>query len=197
MIEEMGNPLTDDSSDLVSLDTVVIMSNEVVNATKTAEDLGRTQYQTFGEEHMSDASIYGSIHKNNLPLFNSGQKKSTHKSEKTTQMKRDVQFFTRMYISCQSRDGGFDTFFEHENQPWPPLFAENNAMHLSNKAGIMVCLEALAECPQDTPVVALKVIDEAALVHALDSKRSNMTGKTFGEFGQKVFSHTSKDSCNL
>ena len=43
-IEEMGNPFSDDSSDLVTLHTNIIMPEKVVNAIKTAEEIGIVQY---------------------------------------------------------------------------------------------------------------------------------------------------------
>ena len=188
-IEEMGNPFLDDSSDLVALDTKVIMSEAVVNTIRTAEHLGSTQYQTFIKERMSESStsLYDPIHKNNLPLFKSGQKKNPRASTKTVAMKSDVQLFSRLYISCQSRDGDLETFFEHENHPCPPSLAENNSMRQGHKSDLMGCLEALTPRPANTPEVDVKIIDGAALMHTLDPKKSNVAVKTFGDFSQLVF----------
>ena len=52
-IEELGNPFADDSTDLATLDTKVIMSEEVVTTIQTAEQLGSTQYQSFIDKRMS------------------------------------------------------------------------------------------------------------------------------------------------
>ena len=72
-IEELGNPFADDNTDLVTLDTKVIMSEEVVTTIQTSEQLGSTQYQSFIDERMSGSTklLYDPIHKNNLSLFNS------------------------------------------------------------------------------------------------------------------------------
>jgi len=104
------------------------MSEEVVTTIQTAEELGSTQYQSFIDERMSGPtkSLYDPIHKNNLPLFKSGKTKTTKSSMKTVAMKNDVQLFSRMHIACQSRVGDLDSFFEHENHPWPPPLAEKN-----------------------------------------------------------------------
>ena len=91
-------------------------------------------------------------------------------------MKRDVRLFSRMYISCQSREGELDLFFEHENHPWPPALADNNSLRQGNKSDLMRCLEELAPHPIDTPLVNVKIIDGAALVHTLDPKRSLSPG---------------------
>ena len=188
-MEELGNPFADDSTDLVTLDTKLIMSEEVVTTIQTAEQLGSTQSQSFIDERISGStkSLYDPIHKNNLPLFKSWKTKTTKSSMKTVAMKNDVQLFSRMYIACQSREGDLDSFFEHENHPWPPSLAENNSMRQGSKADLVGCLEALAPRPEDTPEVDMKIIDGAALIYTLDPKKSNVTVKTFGDFLQLVF----------
>ena len=42
VIEELGNPFSDTSTDLYALDSKVIMLNSVVHTIRTAEDLGKT-----------------------------------------------------------------------------------------------------------------------------------------------------------
>ena len=188
-IEEMGNPFLDDSSDLVALDTKLIMSETVVNNMQAAEQLGKTQYEAFVDERISGSSkpFYDPIQKNNLTLFKSGKMKTSQKSSKAAAMKSDVQLFSRLYISCQSRDGDLDSFFEHENHPWPPSLAENNTMRHASKADLMDCLEALAPRPVDAPEVDVTIIDGAALMYILDPKQSNKVVRTFGEFAQLIF----------
>jgi len=188
-IEEMANPFSDDSSDLVTLHTNAIMPEKVVNTIKTAEDIGIEQYQAFTEERLggTSMSLYDTIRKNNLPLFKSGQKKGTRNSTKKTTMKSDVRLFSRMYISCQSREGELDFFFEHENHPWPLALADNNSLRQGNKSDLMRCLEGLATHPVDTPLPDIKIIDGAALVNTLDPKRSDVVVKTFGDFSQHIF----------
>ena len=44
VIEEMGNPFSDHSSDLVTLHANVIMSGAVVNTTQNIEEIGTTQH---------------------------------------------------------------------------------------------------------------------------------------------------------
>ena len=167
-IKDLGNPFADDSTDLVTLDTKV-------TTIQTAEQLGSTQYQSFIDERMSAStkSLYDPIHKNNLPLFKSGKTKTTKSSMKTVAMKTGVQLFPRMYI---------DSFFEHENHPWPPSLAENNSKRQGSKADLMGCLEALARRPEYTSEVDMEIIDGAALMYTLDPKKSNVTVKTFGDF---------------
>ena len=87
-------------------------------------------------------------------------------------MKSDLELFSRMYISCQAREGEMDIFFEHENHAWPPSLAENNSMCHGNKAHLLKCLEPLAPRPQTSPEVDAKILDGAALVHMLEPKHA-------------------------
>ena len=77
VMEEAGNPFKETSSDLLKLDTKVLMSNEVIEAVRTAEDIGKHQYQRFVEERLNDnvRSFYDSMTRNSLPLFKTGPKK--------------------------------------------------------------------------------------------------------------------------
>ena len=52
IIEELGNPFVDTSSDLFALDSKQIKPKSVVDAIKSAEDIGEAQYHTFLEERL-------------------------------------------------------------------------------------------------------------------------------------------------
>ena len=190
VMDEMGNPFSENSKDLFPLESKVIMSDEVVQAVRTAEELGKSQYKSFITDHITIAStkdFYDTICKNNMPLFKSHSKNPSSKTQtKLTNMKNDVQLFSRMYISCQARDQDLDTFFEHENHAWPPSLDENNIMYHGNKAELLGCLEVLAPWPNETPEVDVSIIDGAALVHTFDPKKSNTVIKTFNDYAQKV-----------
>ena len=47
VIQETGNPFMVTSTDLLTLDTKMVMSVEVVEAVKTAQNIGTRQYQQF------------------------------------------------------------------------------------------------------------------------------------------------------
>ncbi len=145
-IEEMGNLFSDDSSDLVTLHTNVIMPEKVVDAIKSAEEMGAEQYQTFTEEQLggtSNLSMTPFTRTIGLCLSRDRRKIPEAVLKKTT-MKSDVRLFSKMYNTCQSREGELDFFFEHENHPWPPAFADNNSLRQGNKSDLMKCLEGLA-----------------------------------------------------
>lgn len=71
ILEEMGNPFTEDSTELIVLDTKEIVPECVVQAIKTVKQKGQSQYDQFVEERLVKCSkaITDTIHRNKLPLF--------------------------------------------------------------------------------------------------------------------------------
>ena len=190
IFNEWGNPFTETSSNLFAVDTNVLMADEVVQSVREAEDLGKAQYKALVDGHMINLtkSIYDIIPKNNLILFKSGREKRSSKTKtKLSNMKSDLELFSRMYISCQAREGEMDVFFEHENHAWPPSLAENNSMCHSSKADLLKCLEPFAPSPPSPPEVDVKLFDGAALVHTLEPKNAVSAVKTFKDYAERVF----------
>ncbi len=134
IIGELGNPFTEDSPDLYTLDSKVIMPDTVVNTVKTIDDTGKSKYQRFIEERINDnaTDFNHIIPKNSLPLF-SNYEKLKSKSKTKLPVYTDVRLFSRMYISCQGRVGDLDNFFRHKNHSWPPSLASNNVINQTKK----------------------------------------------------------------
>jgi len=174
-MEEMGTPFSDASDDLYALDTKVEMPAPVVESIKTAEALGKRQYQRFVDERLNDnvRTFYDTIQKNKLPLFASfdATPKTTNKTAACTSgLKTDIHLFSRMYISCQAR----------------PL-ASNSIMHQTTKSDLVQYLESLVPPNLGVPKVDVRIVDGAALVHSLDPKKSNATMKTVNDYSQHMF----------
>ena len=119
VFEEIGNTFKEDSGDLLTLDTKLIMDSEVHKVVENAYTVGQEQYELFVKERFVDQtkSIKDPIKKNKLQVFTTSPRKQ--KSQIAT-MKEDCFLFSRLYITCQSREGNLEDFFKHENQPWPP-----------------------------------------------------------------------------
>ena len=98
--------------------------------------------------------------------------------KKVSSMMNNVQLFSGMYISCETRDGDLDTFMAHGNHAWPRSLAENNNMQQGNKLDPLPCLESLAVKPNNKPVTDVKIFKGAA-VQMLDPKSGNTIVKTF------------------
>ncbi len=92
-----------------------------------------------------------------------------------------------MYIACQARESNTDSFFSHENHPWPPSLASNGIMHSTNKSDLMSCLESIVPTSESVPKVDDKIIDGSAVVHILDPKKSSQSVKTFKDYATYVF----------
>ncbi len=70
-IEEMGSPFTDNSNDLLVLDTRNIVDAAVIYTVRHIEELGQQQYDTYVQDRLVNqtTSIAVPIKRNNLALF--------------------------------------------------------------------------------------------------------------------------------
>ena len=106
VILDIRNPFSEISTDMYTLDTKVIMGECVVKTSINANAVGIAQYQRFVNERVGDKKQTSRppFEKNNLQLFNNSSSKTADRStSRVACLKTDVQLFSRMYISCQSR----------------------------------------------------------------------------------------------
>ena len=82
-------------------------------------------------------------------------------------MKSDVELFARLYISCQTRDGNLEDFFQHENQAWPPALSDGGRLRLGTKSDLLTCLEDLSSPQTKAPDATCVVLDGAAIVQMI------------------------------
>ena len=81
--------------------------------------------------------------KNKLPLFSRQPAKVMSKQKaQLAALKCDCGLFSRLYISCQTRDGDMDNFFSHENQAAPPALSTGVKMLFGVKADLLRYLES-------------------------------------------------------
>ena len=138
-------------------------------------------------------------------LFSSNRKKSFHLDGRTvvdgfiqqnnsqtfyktadyqiTTLKNDCSLFSRLYISCQNRDGDLDTFFAHENQATPPSLSLEGKIRPSAKSDLLHCLELCEKQLLQAPKVDAIILDGAAVVHMLHPG----TARTFQDYADTVF----------
>ena len=91
-----------------------IMDSSVVNTVRNARKIGEEQFKTFMKERLVERNkpITEPIKKNNFPTFNVLSKKVVSKDKaKVGVLKQDLALFSRLYISCQTRDGNLEEFF--------------------------------------------------------------------------------------
>ena len=140
VLEEMGNPFLERSQDLLVIDTRDIMDTQVTETVRRIEALGEEQYTEFVTERLEEctAPVTQTIPKNKWPPVKSKSKDK----EQLAALKSDSGLFSRLYISCQTRDGDMDNFFSHENQAAPPALSTGGKMRLGVKADLLRCLES-------------------------------------------------------
>jgi hypothetical protein len=187
VFEEMGNPFLDDSTDLFALDTMNICSSDAVKTVFTLEATGLQQYSKFVKERLKDstAPVTGTITHNKISLFKQSVGRATpaHKN-KLAMTRNDCSLFSRLYISCQTRNGDLDTFFAHENQLYPPSLSCDGKLRLGTKSDLLICLENLITCSATAPQADCLIVDGAALVQMLSPARMC---RTFEDYGKKQF----------
>ena len=126
VIEEFGSPFTEKSKDLLVLDTWDIVNNDVIDTLSAIEKNGKEQYESFVQ--LQDRlikqvkSVFDPIDRNKLQLFLlRSRKKLSNNMQKIVSLKNDCALFSGLYISCQTRQGNLEEFFQHENRCIPLL----------------------------------------------------------------------------
>ena len=123
--------------------------------------------------------------KNNLPLFSCPPLNTPSKQKlQLAALKKDHDLFSRLYLSCQTREGDLEQFFSHENQAVPPSLSQGGKLQLGNKADLMHCLEHMTETVNSSnPSESVILIDGVAVVHFLIPGKA----KTFQDYASMVF----------
>ena len=104
--------------------------------------------------------------KNKLALFSTPQEKQRSRSkEPVASLKTNCTLFSRLYISCQARQCNLDSFFEHENQAYPPSISDMGQLRQGSKSDLMECLTKSSQLSSIHLGIDAKVLDGAAIVH--------------------------------
>ena len=98
-------------------------------------------------------------------------------------LKSDVGLFSRLYISCQTRDGNLEEFSYHKNQAYPPALSDCGKLHLRTKSDLLTCLRELEGHSEETPVTTCTVLDGAAIVKMLKPGSAS----NFAEYASQIF----------
>ena len=119
----------------------------------------------------------------NTLFVGSTTKMASKEKQQLTSMKSDVELFSRLYISCQTRDGNLEDFFQHENQAWRPALSHGRRLRLGIKSDLLTCPEDLSPAQTKAPDAAFVVLDGAAIIQMMKPAGA----KTFDEYAQQVF----------
>ena len=183
----MKNPFEEESADLLRLHSRDIMDKASVECLTTIKCRGEDQYRLFVSERLRDRSkpLTDTISRNKVSLFNEQPQRKKNKSqEMVTLLKSVASLFARLYVACQTRDGDMDTFFSHENQPFPPSLSSFGQLRQGKQSAVMACLEPLAQSTNQTrPNTDVAIMDGAVLVNILRPSSC----KTFCDYASDVF----------
>ena len=153
---------------------ILLKQNEVVDPNRiqflySAEDVGQTKFHEYYNSRFFGCieAVTNTIQKNKFSLFgkNMSRKDLPKHKEKLKAAKANISLFSRLFIACQTRDGDIETFFEHENQTFPPSLSENGTIRpVNQKSDILVfILEDILHSVIESPVVDAKVFDGGAI----------------------------------
>ncbi|GFR88223.1 hypothetical protein ElyMa_006095400 [Elysia marginata] len=111
-----------------------------------------THYARWISVHLRDMMILSEKHPDVYQQFKLGKfvvaksiKFKPKGKEMISELKSEASFFSRLYVSCQRRDGNMDEFFRHEHQPFPPSLSTSESLRQSNKSDLVNCLEELMQ----------------------------------------------------
>ena len=175
-IRDVGNPFSEDSKDLLVLNSRDIADPAVINTVCNIDKLGQEQYDTYVNERLLDQTkpITDPIKRNNLPLFSRSPTREKSRTQlQVSSLKNDCSLFSRLFIASQTRDGDLDDFFTHENQACPPALSHMGKMRQGTKSDLVGCLEELVPSQKNTvvsPPVEAVILDGAAIVNLLSPR---------------------------
>ena len=182
VLEEMGNPFLEHSQDLLVIDTRDIVDTQIADTVRRITTLGEEQYSKFVTERLEKCTtpITHPLPKNKLPLFSRPPVKVKSKGKaQLAALKSDCSLFSRLYISCQTRDGDINHLFSHENQATPPALSSGGKLRFGVKADLLRCLESNLPENKSVPETDAVILDGAAVVQMLNPN----TSRTFQEYG--------------
>ena len=106
-------------------------------------------------------------------------------------LKNDCSLFSRLYISCETRDGDLDELFSHENQACPSSLSNMGKLRLGTKSDIVSCLERLVPSNESSANVADMPTVNALIFDGATTRILNMlkprTSLTFADYAVEVF----------
>ena len=187
-ITEMGNPFKEASQDLLVLNSRDMIDPSVVATVRSIQKLGQEQYDKFVVERLEKgtASVYDPIKRNKLSLFSCPRTNEKPKEKmQIASLKEDCSLFSRLYVSCQVRDGNLEEFFAHENQCFPPSLSHFGKIRHGTKSDLVACIERVkgVQYATEAPSVDGVMLDGAALINMLVPGLS----KTFQQYSDHVF----------
>lgn len=150
VLKEMGNPIQEESAELLVLDTKNIADPALAELVGTHHKQGKQQFCLFmeGLKSKDTSSFYQPIKKNKVAFF---KEEKAANSSKEKALKDDCHLFSRLFISCQVRECDLQDFFRHENQAAPASLSDGGKLHTSQKSQLTETLQTKVTLPDREP----------------------------------------------
>lgn len=176
-LQDLGNPFEEEGPYLYAIDTRDIANQSSAELLQTYLKKGQTKAQDFAQSLQENpTTFYDPIKRNRVDFFGRGT--TTLEPSTQTLVKEDCQLFSKLFISCQSRECDLQEFFKHENHPYPAALSDGGKLYSCQKSQLASILETYITLPDQEPDTEVIIVDGAALVHTLPPTRS----KTFEDY---------------
>jgi hypothetical protein len=149
------------------------------------------EFNSFVEKRLlGSVSLLAPLLRNKLLLFKYKAPSATKDamSPKLSELKSDCNLFSRLYIACQSRDGGLDDFFVHENHSLPPALSQGGNLRFGTKSDLLSGLLSVCDDSTLSTDIAQLSVDLYILGGAVITQIVQPACcKTFQDYGEKMF----------
>jgi len=184
---ELGNPFCESSTQLLSLQSKIIVNESAASVVNNIFEIGSQQYSDFVQDRLitNRVPIQAPIHRNKFKLFSAASPvRKLAIKDRLCSLKNDCALFSRLYIASQTRGSDIDTFFAHENQAHPPSLSYNGSLRQGTKSDLLKCLKRISNVVQiEKPPIDCVIVDGAAIVQMLKPSY-NMS---FSHYARNVF----------
>ena len=136
VMKDLGNPLQEESSYLLSLETKTIAHPSAADLIRNHLEKGNAAFIDFFNGLGDEASFYRPIKKNKTDFFRQQADLGTGKMKEQV-LKDDCRLFSQLFISCQSRECDLLQFFKHENQSFPAALSDTGKLHSGQKSHLV------------------------------------------------------------
>ena len=116
----------------------------------------------LGGLHNEECSFYNPIKKNKVAFSKQAQRVS---SSKEKALKGDCRLFSRLFISCQTRQCDLQEFFIHENQSSPASLNDGGRLPTCHKSQLTDILQAQVDMPERAPEGEVIIVDCSVMVN--------------------------------
>ncbi|CAH1791172.1 unnamed protein product, partial [Owenia fusiformis] len=98
----------------------------VSDTIRSIEDIGNQSFTKYTTERLVERTepLDTPIKRHKIAMLSSKIPKRTNQKSQIKKLRNDCDLFSKLYITCQTRNIDLDDFLMHENQEYPPSLAK-------------------------------------------------------------------------